>query len=30
MGRTHFDLTECEAGKLLNENILWNYDDPAF
>lgn len=27
-GGTHFDLTTCVEGRLLNEEIGWNYDDP--
>lgn len=27
-GGTHFDLTTCPEGRLLNEEIGWNYDDP--
>eukprot|EP00929_Paragymnodinium_shiwhaense_P006369 TRINITY_DN10965_c0_g1_i4.p1 TRINITY_DN10965_c0_g1~~TRINITY_DN10965_c0_g1_i4.p1 ORF type:complete len:191 (-),score=16.91 TRINITY_DN10965_c0_g1_i4:144-716(-) len=27
-GSTHFDLTECEQGKELNELIGWDYEDP--
>ncbi|CAB9505123.1 expressed unknown protein [Seminavis robusta] len=27
-GKTHFHLTNCPAGKRLNELIGWDYDDP--
>lgn len=28
-GGTHFDLTACPEGRELNEEIGWNYDNPA-
>lgn len=27
-GTTHFDLTECDDGKRLNQLIGWDYEDP--
>jgi hypothetical protein len=28
MGETHFDLTLCERGRRLNEQVGWDYTDP--
>jgi hypothetical protein len=28
-GATHFDLTECSVGKMLNEQAGWDYNDPT-
>ena len=27
-GKTHFDITECVQGRLLNEEVGWDYDNP--